>query len=152
MEWNSTQLLEVIQRSIQVKADVVSADLKESSLREILNYGHTLAHAIEALEDFTWRHGDAVSVGMVFASELALQVGYCDQKLVDRHRAILKSVELPTSYKDSVLPELIERMGRDKKVRGGLLRFVLLEQVEKIKRLEGASEADLTIAYEKISS
>ena len=72
--------------------------------------------------------------------------------MVDRHRAILNSVGLPTSYKDSVLPELIERMGRDKKVRGGLLRFVLLEQVEKIKRLEGASEADLTIAYEKISS
>jgi 3-dehydroquinate synthase len=152
IEWNSSELLAVIERSIQVKADVVSADLKESSLREILNYGHTLAHAIEALEDFTWRHGDAVSVGMVFASELALQVGYCDQKLVDRHRAILNSVGLPTSYKDSVLPELIERMGRDKKVRGGLLRFVLLEQVEKIKRLEGASEADLTIAYEKITS
>ncbi|CAB4719794.1 unannotated protein [freshwater metagenome] len=151
LQWNSPQLLEVIQRSIQVKADVVSADLKEASLREILNYGHTLGHAIEAVEEFTWRHGDAVSVGMVFAAELALQVGFCDQKFVDRHRAILSSVALPISYKKSVLPELIERMGRDKKVRNGQLRFVLLENVEKIKRLEGASEADLTIAYEKIS-
>ena len=130
---------------------MVSADLKEASLREILNYGHTLGHAIEAVEEFTWRHGDAVSVGMVFAAELALQVGFCDQKFVDRHRAILSSVALPTSYKKSVLPELIERMGRDKKVRNGQLRFVLLENVKKIKRLEGASEADLTIAYEKIS-
>ncbi len=151
LQWNSPQLLEVIQRSIQVKADVVSADLKEALLREILNYGHTLGHAIEAVEEFTWRHGDAVSVGMVFAAELALQVGFCDQKFVDRHRAILSSVGLPTSYKKSALPELVERMGRDKKVRNGQLRFVLLENVEKIKRLEGASESDLAIAYEKIS-
>lgn len=152
LQWNSTQLLEVIERSVQVKADVVSADLKEALLREILNYGHTLAHAIEGIEDFAWRHGDAVSVGMVFAAELALQVGYCDQRLVDRHRTILQSVELPISYKKLVLPELIERMGRDKKVRNGQLRFVLLEHEGKIKRLEGASEADLSIAYEKISS
>jgi 3-dehydroquinate synthase len=152
LQWNTAELLEVIGRSIQVKADVVSADLKEASLREILNYGHTLAHAIEGLEEFAWRHGDAVSVGMVFAAELALQVGYCDENLVDRHRSILGSVGLPISYKDLVLPELIERMGRDKKVRNGLLRFILLESVGKIKRLEGASEADLTIAYEKITS
>ena len=152
LQWNSAQLLEVIERSVQVKADVVSADLKEALLREILNYGHTLAHAIEGIEDFSWRHGDAVSVGMVFAAELALQVGYCDQRLVDRHRTILQSVELPISYKQLVLPELIERMGRDKKVRNGQLRFVLLEHEGKIKRLEGASEADLSIAYEKISS
>ena len=152
LQWNTTELLEVIGRSIQVKADVVSADLKEASLREILNYGHTLAHAIEGLEEFAWRHGDAVSVGMVFAAELALQVGYCDQKLVDRHRSILVSVGLPISYKDAVLPALIERMGRDKKVRNGLLRFVLLESVGKIKRLEGASAADLAVAYEKITS
>jgi len=152
LQWNTAELLEVIGRSIQVKADVVSADLKEASLREILNYGHTLAHAIEGLEEFAWRHGDAVSVGMVFAAELALQVGYCDQKLVDRHRSILLSVGLPISYKDSVLPALIERMGRDKKVRNGLLRFVLLESVGKIKRLEGASAADLANAYEKITS
>ena len=152
LQWNSAQLLEVIERSVQVKADVVSADLKEALLREILNYGHTLAHAIEGIEDFAWRHGDAVSVGMVFAAELALQVGYCDQRLVDRHRTILQSVELPISYKKLVLPELIERMGRDKKVRNGQLRFVLLEHEGKIKRLEGASEADLSIAYEKIST
>ena len=155
-KYDGVETPELVTRSIQVKAETVAKDFKETSSsetgREILNYGHTLGHAIEKNEKYKWRHGDAVSVGMVFASELALQVGYCDQKLVDRHRAILKSVALPTSYKDSVLPELIERMGRDKKVRGGLLRFVLLEQVEKIKRLEGASEADLTIAYEKISS
>jgi len=151
-QWDSAELMEVIGRSVQVKADVVSADLKEASLREILNYGHTLAHAIEALEEFSWRHGDAVSVGMMFAAELALQVGFCDQKVVDRHRSILNSVGLPISYQDSVLPELIQRMGRDKKVRNGQLRFVLLEKEGKIRRLEGASEADLAIAYEKISS
>ena len=61
---------ELIERSIRVKAEVVSADLRESGLREILNYGHTLAHAIEKDERYNWRHGAAVSVGMVFAAEL----------------------------------------------------------------------------------
>lgn len=151
LEWDSAELLEVIERSIQIKAEVVSADLKEALLREILNYGHTLAHAIEVAENYEWRHGDAVSVGMVFAAELAHQVGFCDQKIVNRHRDILKSVGLPIAYRSGMFEELMEGMSRDKKVRNGVLRFVLLEGVGKIKRLEGASKTDLIAAYEKIS-
>ena len=76
-------------RSIRVKADVVAADLRESDLREILNYGHTLGHAIERRERYRWRHGEAVSVGLVFAAELARLAGRLDDATADRHAAVL---------------------------------------------------------------
>ncbi len=79
-------LPELIRRAIAVKAEVVAADEKESELREILNYGHTLAHAIERRERYQWRHGAAVSVGLVFAAELARLAGRLDDATADRHR------------------------------------------------------------------
>ncbi len=91
-------LAELVRRKIQVKADVVAADLRESNLREILNYGHTLGHAIERREGYRWRHGAAVSVGLVFAAELARHAGRLDDATADRHRAILDSIGLPTAY------------------------------------------------------
>ena len=82
-------LAELVRRSIEVKAQVVAADLRESHLREILNYGHTLGHAIERRENYRWRHGAAVSVGLVFAAELARLAGRLDDATADRHRAVL---------------------------------------------------------------
>src|SRR5690606_5307030 len=87
---------ELVERAIRVKADVVAADLTESAAmsggglgREVLNYGHTLGHAIERLESYRWRHGAAVSVGMVFAAELARAGGRLDDETADRHRTLL---------------------------------------------------------------
>ena len=77
---------ELVERAIAVKARVVSSDPREAGLREILNYGHTLGHAIEKVEDYRWRHGAAVSVGMVFAAELARLAGRLDDATADRHR------------------------------------------------------------------
>ena len=82
-----TVLPELIRRAVAVKAEVVAADEKESQLREILNYGHTLAHAIERRERYRWRHGAAVSVGLVFAAELGRLAGRLDDETADRHRA-----------------------------------------------------------------
>ena len=110
-------LPELIRRAIEVKANVVAADLRESSLREILNYGHTLAHAIERREHYRWRHGAAVSVGLVFAGELGRLAGRLDDATADRHRTILQSVGLPTSYDADALPQLLEGMQSDKKNR-----------------------------------
>ena len=81
-----TVLPELIRRAVAVKAEVVAADEKESQLREILNYGHTLAHAIERRERYQWRHGAAVSVGLVFAAELGRLAGRLDDETADRHR------------------------------------------------------------------
>ncbi len=143
--------LELITRAVQVKADVVSQDLRESSLREILNYGHTLAHAIELIEDYRWRHGDAVAVGMVFAAELGVLAGRTPPNLAQRLREILASVGLPTTYPAGCWDELRAAMARDKKSRGSLLRFVVLDDVARPGRLEGPSEALLREAYAAIS-
>ena len=143
---------ELIERSIRVKSDVVTKDLRESLLREILNYGHTFAHAIEQVEGYSWRHGAAVSVGMVYAAELAHVAGKLDEAVVDRHRSILASVGLPTSYRGDRWEELYEAMKRDKKVRGSLLRFVVLDGVARPTRLEGPDLSLLLAAYTKVSS
>ncbi|MFD6900064.1 3-dehydroquinate synthase, partial [Streptomyces diastaticus] len=90
---------ELIERSIRVKADVVSEDLKESGRREILNYGHTLGHAIEKNERYEWRHGAAVAVGMLYAAELGRLAGRLDDATADRHRSVLEAVGLPLTYR-----------------------------------------------------
>jgi 3-dehydroquinate synthase len=149
--WHGPVVRELIERSIRVKAQVVTEDLRESSLREILNYGHTFAHAIEQVESYTWRHGAAVSVGMVYAAELARLAGRLDDGLVDRHRAILAGVGLPTSYESGRWPELYAVMRRDKKSRGSMLRFVVLDALAEPGRLEGPSEAMLQEAYARIA-
>ena len=140
-------LPELVRRKIQVKADVVSADLRESDLREVLNYGHTLAHAIERREDYRWRHGDAVSVGLVFAAELARAAGRLDGPTADRHRSLLEGIGLPVSYPADALPELLETMKLDKKVKAGQLRFVVLDGLARPGRLVGPSPELLTTAY-----
>jgi 3-dehydroquinate synthase len=140
-------LPELIRRAVQVKADVVSADLRESSLREILNYGHTLGHAIERREDYRWRHGDAVSVGLVFAAELGRAAGRLDDATADRHRAILRALGLPVSYRPDALGELTDAMRLDKKAKQGLLRFVVLDGLARPGRLEGPAPELLATAY-----
>ncbi|MFI8007154.1 3-dehydroquinate synthase [Streptomyces sp. NPDC086010] len=143
---------ELIERSIRVKAEVVSSDLKESGLREILNYGHTLAHAIEKNERYKWRHGAAVSVGMVFAAELGRLAGRLDDATADRHRAVLESVGLPLTYRGDQWPKLLENMKVDKKSRGDLLRFIVLDGIGKPTVLEGPDPAVLLAAYGEVSA
>ena len=140
-------LHELIERSVAVKARVVGEDLREAGLREILNYGHTFAHAIEQTEHFTWRHGAAVSVGMVFAAELARLAGRLDDDVVARHRAVLASVGLPVSYRADRWDQLHTAMRRDKKARGDLLRFVVLDGIGRPSRLEGPDTSLLLAAY-----
>lgn len=142
---------ELVQRSIQAKADVVAADLRESSLREVLNYGHTLGHAIERRERYRWRHGAAVSVGLVFAAELARLSGRLDDATADRHASVLQALRLPTTYDPDALPQLIEGMHADKKNRSGVLRFVVLDGLAEPGRLEGPDPALLAGAYSAVA-
>jgi 3-dehydroquinate synthase len=143
-------LPELIRRAVAVKAEVVGADEKESQLREILNYGHTLAHAIERRERYTWRHGAAVSVGLVFAAELGRLAGRLDDDTADRHRSILTSLGLPVTYDADALPQLLEYMAGDKKTRAGVLRFVVLDGLTKPGRLEGPDPSLLAAAYAEV--
>ena len=144
-------LPELIRRSIAVKAAVVAADEKESALREILNYGHTLAHAIERRERYRWRHGAAVSVGLVFAAELARLTGRLDSATAQRHRDVLTALGLPVTYEAGAFPELLGYMAGDKKTRSGVLRFVVLDGLAKPGRLEGPDPALLAAAYAEVA-
>jgi len=144
-------LRELIERAIAVKAHVVTEDLRESSLREILNYGHTFAHAIEQVEGYTWRHGDAVAVGMVFAAELGRLAGRTPPDLVARHRAVLGLLGLPTTYPGGRWPALAAAMARDKKSRGSTLRFVVLDDLARPGRLAGPTPEWLDAAYRAVS-
>jgi 3-dehydroquinate synthase len=108
---------ELIERAISVKAEVVSNDLTEHGRREILNYGHTLGHAIERVEGYRFRHGEAVAIGLVYVAELARLAGRLDEQTCALHRTVLASVGLPTAYRPGVWPSLREAMSVDKKSR-----------------------------------
>ncbi len=138
--WDGPHTRELVERAIAVKADVVGRDLTESFLREILNYGHTFGHAVEHVEGYRRRHGEAVAIGMTYAAELALRSGHLAPEVVSRHRAVLGSVGLPTAYPGGRWEDLLRAMRRDKKSRGAVLRFVVLEDVARPVRLEGPDE------------
>ena len=126
--------------------------LTEQGLREILNYGHTLGHAIEHAERYQWRHGAAVSVGMVFAAELARLSGRLSDEVVERHRRILESLTLPVSYPAGRWQTLLATMQRDKKARGSMLRFIVLDDVARPTVLAGPDQSLLFAAYQEVGS
>jgi 3-dehydroquinate synthase len=144
-------LRELVERSVRVKADVVGVDLREAGPREILNYGHTLGHAVEKVESYRWRHGEAVSVGLVYAAELAHAAGRLDAAGVARHRELLGGLGLPTAYDGGRWPELLAAMRVDKKARGAALRFVVLDGLGRPGRLEDPDEALLELAFERMA-
>ena len=141
---------ELIERTVTVKAYHVSADLKEAGLREFLNYGHTLGHAIEKLEHFRWRHGNAVAVGCIYAAELSHLLGYIDRDLVDYHRSLLGSLGLPTSWNNGTWDDVLALMHRDKKARGNKLRFVVLDGIGHPIHLEDPPADAVEEAFRRI--
>ncbi len=150
-------LRELVERAIAVKIAVVVDDLKERGGsdghpgRETLNYGHTLAHALEKATSYTMRHGEAVAVGMCFVAELARRSGLIDDALAARHTATLALVGLPTSALDQDFDALLATMRLDKKTRGNTLRFVVLDGLAQPRILSGPSEDDLRASYEVIA-
>ena len=157
-EPGSPVLRELVERSVRVKVDVVSEDLRETGGtaghpgREILNYGHTLAHAIEKGTDYGVRHGEAVSLGMVYVAELARLAGHLDDAIAARHADILERGGLPTRLDalDVDVPgfdAVLATMRMDKKARGAHLRFVVLDGLGTPVILTDPDEAWLRAAY-----
>nr|BFF26662.1 3-dehydroquinate synthase [Glycomyces mayteni] len=139
---------ELVERAIAVKAEVVASDLKEGGLRAILNYGHTFAHAIEKLEKYRWRHGDAVAVGMVYAAHLNALTGRVD--LVDRTKAVLESLGLPVAYEAGRWDDLLQAMLIDKKNTGATQRFVLLDALAAPVVVDDVTAEQQREAYERL--
>jgi 3-dehydroquinate synthase len=145
-------LEELISRSVAVKASVVSADFKESFAREALNYGHTLGHAIEKFAKYQLRHGEAVSIGLVYAGELAHSRNLITTDQLNQHRSLLSGFGLPIAYQRDAWQKLAPLMALDKKSRGNTIRFVALQGIGTTTRLEDLTFAELDAAYERISS
>jgi 3-dehydroquinate synthase len=141
----------LVHRAVTVKADVVSADLRESRPgglgREVLNYGHTFGHAVEHVEGYRWRHGHAVSVGLVYVATLARLAGRLSEPDAGRHADLLHALGLPTTYPGGRFPALLDAMRIDKKARGDLLRFVVLDGIGRPGLLEGPDPELLRAAY-----
>ena len=154
---DSPVLRELIERAIRVKVDVVVGDLRETGGsaghpgREVLNYGHTLGHAIERAERYTFRHGAAVAIGMTYVAELARLAGRLDEATAERHRTVLELVGLPTTYRGADWRTLHEAMKVDKKTRGDQLRFVVLDGLARPSVLAGPDPALLVAAYAEVS-
>lgn len=140
-----------VELAVDMKARVVGEDFREGGLREILNYGHTLGHAIEHSERYRWRHGAAVSVGMVFAAELSRLAGRLPDDVAARHRSVLETLGLPTTYRAGAWPQLLATMQRDKKARGGMLRFIVLDDLARPSVMQAPDESLLFAAYQEVA-
>ena len=153
LTWDSPVLADLVARSIAVKAAVVGEDLTEAGLREVLNYGHTYAHAIEKVTGYSWRHGEAVAVGCVFAAEIAHRNGNLSRDALALHRQSLEAVGLPTRFPEGEgrWEELKEAMMSDKKVRSGRLRLVLLDDIARPVRVQAPAESVLLSAHEAVT-
>jgi len=148
----SATLRELVERAVRVKADVVGQDLRESGLREILNYGHTLGHAIEKAEGYRWKHGHAVAVGLVFAAALARRAGRLDAAVAARHERVLASLGLPVRYGGAGFDEVHAAMRVDKKARGARLRFVVLDALARPSILDSPADDLLRAAFTEVQA
>jgi len=153
---NSAQLESLVVRAVTVKARVVSGDFMEMGSasgvlgREVLNYGHTFGHAVEKVENYRWRHGAAVSVGIMYVAELANIAGRLSDEDLNTHRKVLEVIGLPTTYPAGRWDSLYSAMQVDKKARGTLLRFVVLDSIGVPSVLEGPDPSLLVSAYGSI--
>lgn len=142
---------ELIERAIAMKAAVVTADLREAGLRETLNYGHTLGHAIERVEHYSIRHGEAVSIGLCFAAAVSMLAGRLDPATARRHRVVLTSVGLPVRYRADAWPAVRAAMSVDKKTRAAKLRLVVLDGLARPAIMADPPAELLELAYAEVS-
>ncbi len=138
----------IIARSCRLKADVVEQDeFEHTGLREVLNYGHTFAHAFETLCQYgELLHGEAVAIGMIYASQLAERIKMIEPTITERQRALLKAVGLSATLPEDLnfsVEDMLSRMRLDKKVVGGKLRFVLPMRIGEVKVVGNIDEAEV---------
>jgi 3-dehydroquinate synthase len=128
-------MTEILQRSCQAKADVVSQDEKEAGLRAILNYGHTIGHAVESLTGYRIvNHGEAVGIGMVAAGAIALALDLWDKESLERQNTLIAKAGLPTQLPKNIdIEAIVDSLQTDKKVKDGKVRFILPTAIAKVE-------------------
>lgn len=153
LEFTSDELIEIITKSCEIKAKIVSVDEKESGARKLLNFGHTIGHAIEALRIETTTpllHGEAVSVGMVAAAEISYQVGLLQKKEKELIKNSLEATGLPVTVSGITVDTVLSKMKSDKKNENGKLQFTLLKGIGNAVYNQEVSDSILRNAIEHI--
>jgi 3-dehydroquinate synthetase len=146
------ELQRLVAQAIQVKINIVQADPFEQGQRSILNLGHTFAYAIEQVSRNAYRHGEAVSMGLVAAINMSVRLGFCDISLQKRIEAILESVNLPTRIPPHLKPDsLLQSMQRDKKKQAGQLRFILISGIGHPFVSDGISDEEILDTVSAVS-
>ncbi len=136
-------IIHIIKRSCEIKADVVSKDEREAGLRAILNFGHTIGHAVETVTEYKrYLHGEGLAIGMVAAAKLAVRVGMFDQAGVDAIKKLILLYDLPVDMPgDLAVDDIISAMEIDKKVTSGRLNFILPESIGSVKIVKDVDRA-----------
>ncbi len=130
-------LIQTVARSCEIKAMIVSSDEREGGLRAILNFGHTMGHAVETITGYRkYRHGEAVAMGMVFAAKLAVHMGLCEDHVAKRIERLCRAIGLKTKLPLVQIPVLMDILRRDKKVSNEKVRFVLPVRLGEVKIVE----------------
>ncbi len=137
-------LASIIETSCAIKAKVVEQDERESNYRMILNFGHTLGHAVEALTHYArFKHGEAIAIGMVYAARLSAHLGKCSEAVVLRIKSLVERYGLPSQLPDFSAKEYIESMYRDKKAHDKNIRFILVKDIGSVEIVDRVAEADI---------
>jgi 3-dehydroquinate synthase len=135
MRLDEALCIEVVRQNCAIKAAVVAADEREGDYRAVLNFGHTMAHAIEVLTDYRgYLHGEAVAIGMAFAARLSAARGICPPSVPQRIEALLRRAGLPTELPaELVTPNLAVAVAADKKAADGRIKFVVIEDIGRVR-------------------
>ncbi|MEE8127649.1 MAG: 3-dehydroquinate synthase, partial [Nitrospinaceae bacterium] len=134
----------IIETSCAIKAKVVELDERESNYRMVLNFGHTIGHAIEALTSYSqFKHGEAVAIGMVYAAKLSCQLGKCSEGVVQKIEALVEKFGLPSNLPQFSAGEYIATMYRDKKAHNKNIRFVLVRDIGTVEIVDRVAETDI---------
>jgi 5-deoxy-5-amino-3-dehydroquinate synthase len=140
-----------VARCVEIKADVVASDEREGGRRAILNYGHTLAHALETAGDYDLRHGEAVAIGLIYAADVAQRLGRIDARRVAEHRDVVAAYDLPMRVPPGLdLDELLALFARDKKAVHGVT--LVLDGPAGVEPVTGIDEGVLREALEAVAS
>ncbi len=144
-------LAELLERNVRIKAAVVAADEREAGLRAVLNFGHTIGHAVESLVDYQWRHGECVAVGMAAAARIAVHRGVAPPETLQRIESILRSFRLPTEIPAKLaVDEIIALTRMDKKVAEGKVRFVLVPRLGQTEIRNDITDGDIRRVVEEM--
>ncbi len=134
----------IIETSCAIKAGVVERDETESNYRMILNFGHTIGHAIEALTSYSqYKHGEAIAIGMVYAAKLSRQMGKCSEEVVQRIRTLVNRFGLPHRLPEFSPQDYIESMHLDKKARDNQIKFILARDIGSVEIVDAGPEPEL---------